>query len=243
LSRVGKRDRGDALWGLPPREVARLSLHEQTTDRLRDLIVRGTLVPGKRLIESDLCHRLAVSRTPLREAFKVLASEGLIDIHPNRGATVVRMTAAETIELFQVIANLEAMGAEIAAARMSDDNLAQLDLMHSQLVAWHKDARRHEYFELNQRIHRAVVALSGNRILAETHARLIARARRSRYQAILSDARWAESVAEHGALMAAFAQRNGAAAAKIWRRHVLRTGEVVAESLAREEAAAEKRRA
>ena len=115
--------------------------------------------------------------------------------------------------------------------------------MHSRLVEWHAEAHRHEYFELNQRIHRAVVALSGNRILAETHARLLARARRSRYQAILSDARWAESVAEHGALMGAFARRDGGAAAEIWRRHVLRTGEVVAESLAQEAAVVRKRQA
>ena len=81
---------------------------------------------------------------------------------------------------------------------------------------------------VNQRIHRAIVALSGNSILAETHARLIARARRSRYQAILDDVRWAESVSEHGELMAAFARRDANAAADIWRKHVTRTGEVVA---------------
>ena len=119
LSRARKNDRDDELWGLAPRVLARLSLHEQTTTRLRDSIVRGTLVPGKRLIEAELCRRLAVSRTPLREAFKVLASEGLIDIHPNRGATVVRMTAEETTQLFAVIANLEAMGAEMTAVRMT----------------------------------------------------------------------------------------------------------------------------
>jgi DNA-binding GntR family transcriptional regulator len=231
LNRVRRYDRDDELWGLEPRVQDRTSLHAQTTARLRDLIIRGTVVPGQHLVEADLCRRLGVSRTPLREAFKVLASEGLIDIRPNRGATVVCMSAKETIELFQVIANLEAMGAQMAAVRLTEENLARLKLLHDRLVAWHAEARRHEYFDLNQRIHRAVVALSGNHILAETHARLIARVQRSQYQAILSDTRWSESVAEHGDLMAAFSQRDSAGAAEIWRRHVLRTGEVVAESL------------
>jgi DNA-binding GntR family transcriptional regulator len=230
LGRARKNGSDDELWGLAaPRIVARMSLHEQTTTRLRDLIVKGTLAPGARLVEVDLCRRLAISRTPLREAFKVLASEGLVHIHPNRGASVTRMTPAETIELFEVIAQLEAMGAATAAQRMSEDNLAKLSAMHEQLAAWYAQGRRHDYFELNQRIHRAVVALSGNRILVDTHARLIARARRSRYQAILFDARWTESVEEHGQAMAAFIRRDPAAVADIWRRHVLRTGEVIAE--------------
>jgi DNA-binding GntR family transcriptional regulator len=205
-----------------------MSLHEQTTGRLRDLIVKGTLAAGARLVEVDLCRRLTVSRTPLREAFKVLASEGLVQIHPHRGATVTRMTHTETIELFQVTAQLEAMGAQLATLRMTDEHLANLNIMHDQLVSWHAQGKRHEYFHLNQRIHRAIVALSGNSILAETHARLISRARRSRYQAILDDARWTESVKEHVQLMAAFARRDGGAAADIWRKHVSRTGEVVA---------------
>jgi DNA-binding GntR family transcriptional regulator len=229
LSRARKSAREDEFWGLTaPRVVVRMSLHEQTTARLRDLIVKGTLAPGARLVEIDLCRRLAVSRTPLREAFKVLASEGLVQIHPHRGASVTRMTPTETIELFQVAAQLEAMGAQLAALRMTEEHLARLNVMHEQLVSWHAQGKRHEYFQLNQRVHRAIVALSGNSILTETHARLIARARRSRYQAILDDARWMESVNEHGQLMAAFARRDGGAAADIWRKHVSRTGEVVA---------------
>lgn len=205
-----------------------MSLHEQTTARLRDLIVKGMLAPGARLTEVDLCRRLAISRTPLREALKVLASEGLVQIHPHRGASVTRMTPAETIELFQVTAQLEAMGACLAARRMTEEHLAKLNVMHEQLVSWHTQGKRHEYFELNQRIHRAIIALAGNSILAETHARLIARARRSCYQAILDDARWAQSVSEHGEFMAAFARRDASAAADIWRKHVSRIGEAVA---------------
>jgi DNA-binding GntR family transcriptional regulator len=219
-----------------------MSLHEQTTTRLRDLIVKGALAPGARLVEVDLCRRLAVSRTPLREAFKVLASEGLVQIHPHRGASVTRMTPTETTELFQVTAHLESMGAELAAQRISDADLAKLNIMHEQLVAWHAQGKRHEYFDLNQRIHRAVVALSGNGVLADTHARLIARARRSRYQAILDDARWAESVSEHAQLMAAFARRDARSAADIWRKHVLRTGiVVVAREMSLEAASADTR--
>lgn len=243
MNRAPRPRRDEEVCGLAgPPTLARRSLHERTTTRLRDLIVEGALAPGVRLVEVDLCRRLAISRTPLREAIKVLASEGLVQIHPHRGATVTCMTPAETTDLFQVVAHLEALGAELAARRMTEEGLAKLTIMHEELVAWHAQRRRHEYFELNQHIHQVVVALSGDSILAETHARLIARARRNRYQAILDDTRWAQSVSEHGQLMLAFARCDFAAAGEMWRKHVLRTGEVVIEremalQAAREQAA------
>jgi DNA-binding GntR family transcriptional regulator len=221
-----------------PRILARPSLHDRTTAALRDLIVEGKLAPGSRLVEAELCKRLSVSRTPLREAYKVLASEGLVELHAHRGAMVSRVTPQETIELFDVLANLESMAASRACLRMSKEQLARLRLVNARLAEWYAAGRRHDYFELNHRIHRAIVALAGNRVLAETHDKLIARARRSRYQAILAGDRWEESLQEHDRLMEAFLARDADAAESIWRQHVLRTGEVFAEVLAEAESRA-----
>ncbi len=204
------------------------SLHDQTTENLRELIVEGDFEPGARLVEADMCRRLGVSRTPLREALKVLAGEGLVDLQPNRGARVARMSAAGVADLFEVIAHLEALAAELACKRMTASELLELEAMHVRMMEWHASGRRQDYFEINDRIHRAIVARAGNQILTATHEQLIARARRMRYQALHASGRWDQSVAEHVAVMDAFARRDGKAAGRIWRRHVLATGALIA---------------
>jgi DNA-binding GntR family transcriptional regulator len=209
----------------------RESLHAQAIDRLRDMIVEGELAPGARVIEGDLCEQLAISRTPLREALKVLASEGLIELLPHRGARVTEVTAAEVGELFEVIAGLEGLAAELATLRMSERDLQRLRGMHERLQRFHAARRRHDYFRVNHKIHHLIVALAGNGILTTTHERLLARARRGRYLAILSERRWDEAMHEHVELMAAFEARNAAQAGVIWRRHTARTGEVVQAAL------------
>jgi DNA-binding GntR family transcriptional regulator len=214
------------------------TLHDQTTTRLRDLIVEGDIAEGQRLVESELCRRLRISRTPLREALKVLAGEGLVELQPNRGARVARMTAHEAAELFTVIAELEGLAATLCCHRIDAAELAQLGARHADMLACRAADNRHGYFLLNDGIHRAVVALSGNRVLAQTHQRLMSRARRARYQALQSFGRWDQSIAEHEALMQAFRDRNCSRAAHIWRDHVLATGTLVAARLARAEAEA-----
>src|SRR5246127_1463287 len=88
-------------------KVERQRLHDTVVDHLRTFIVEGLLVPGTKLNERELCERLGISRTPLREALKVLAAEGLVEISPNRGATVSRMTEAEIREMFELLSGLE----------------------------------------------------------------------------------------------------------------------------------------
>lgn len=216
------------------RPVRRQSLHEQAIDQLRDMIVEGELGPGVRLVEAEICRHLDISRTPLREALKVLASEGLIELLPNRGARVTQVSVEQVGELFEAIAGIEGMAAELACRRMTGDDLEQLKAMHERIVRLHGERKRHEYFQLNHQIHEIVVRLAGNRILAETHAKLLARARRIRYMAILSTARWDEAVGEHAGFMNALVARKAQRAGEIWRRHVARTGEVVQAALSAE---------
>lgn len=214
------------------RRLQRASLHAQAIERLRDMIVEGELAPGARIVEAELCAQLGISRTPLREALKVLASEGLIELLPHRGARVTEVTAEEIGELFEVIAGLEGLAAELAAERMSDRDLERLEAMHERLERYHVARRRHDYFRINHKIHHLIVALAGNGILTATHERLLAQARRGRYLAILSNERWDEAMREHVELMAALRARDAARAGTIWRRHTARTGEVVRAALA-----------
>ncbi|MEE8500357.1 MAG: GntR family transcriptional regulator, partial [Kiloniellales bacterium] len=117
--------------------IVRASLHEELVARLRDLIVEGELTPGARVPERTLCQRFGVSRTPLREALKVLASDGLLELLPNRGATVARLTAADLDEMFPVMGALEALAGELACARISDAELAEIRALHYQMALHH----------------------------------------------------------------------------------------------------------
>ena len=209
----------------------RVPFARQIADTLRDMIVRGDLAAGSRIIERMLCERLSVSRTPLREALKLLEADGLIELTQNRGARVMSLTIEEAAHLFEVIAGLEGFAAELAVARARPEDIGALDLQHAQMLRHYADQEKDAYFALNNALHDAVVRLSGNPLLIATHASIMLRARRGRYMAIIDPKRWRESVAEHEALMVAFHARDSTAAAALWRRHLQRTGETVRAAL------------
>lgn len=221
---------------LPERQTAtrqtieRRSLHNEVTERLRDMIIEGELPPGQRIDEGELCRLLGISRTPLREAIKVLASEGLIELRPNRGTRVTKMTLEDVAELFEVVGGIERLAGELAAERMSDGDIEHLRQMQERLERLHAAARRHDYFRLNQDIHNSIVALAGNSVLAATHAGLMIKVRRARYTAILSQERWDESVREHAAILEALAAREPARAGALIAAHVAKTGDVITSS-------------
>jgi DNA-binding GntR family transcriptional regulator len=213
---------------LPIRQVP---LHQQARDRLRSMIVRGIMPPGGNIDEAELCATLGISRTPLREALKLLAAEGLVELLAHRGAFVVPIRPDEIMDLFEVVARLEQYAAELAAARGTPHDLTTLRRMQERMAAEHRAQRREPYFELNQEIHRAIVAMSRNQALIATHQLLFARVERVRFLALGSQARWEESIHEHhevlGALEAHDPRRAGAALAA----HVRRTGQRMRELL------------
>jgi len=200
-------------------------LHEAVVDRLRDMIVEGQYAPAERLHEITLAETLGVSRTPVREALKLLANEGLVQLLPGRGARVGRQTPEGVLELFEVISGLERLAAELAAVRMTKRDLERLQKLHDRMAAHFRAGERHDYFLLNHQIHTTIVALARNETLATTHAGLMLRARWGRYTALASPERWAEAMGEHDDLMAALAARDAAKAGDILFRHDRRTGE------------------
>ena len=206
---------------------ARLSLRDEVVGRLRGMILDGELRPGEWIAELKLCNDLAISRTPLREALKVLAPENLVTLLPNRGAVVTDIRVEEIGELFEIMDALEALVGRLAVERASDADIAELKSMHKTMVGYHNSGNRAAYFDLNQAIHQRIADLSGNASLANTYAGFAGKIRRARYLANLSDARWAESVREHEGFMAALAKRDAVQFAALLADHSQHTGAVV----------------
>lgn len=195
-------------------------LHESAVDRLRDMIVQGLLAPGAKLNERELSEQLGVSRTPLREALKVLSTEGLVELQPNRGAVVATLTERMVRDIFAVMGALEALAGELACRNMTTDQFNEIRALHYQMLAHHARGELAGYFRCNQDIHLAIVEASGNATLAASYRSLNAHVRRARYMANLSQARWDQAVAEHGRILDALGRRDAAALQHLLRDHL-----------------------
>jgi DNA-binding GntR family transcriptional regulator len=213
------------------------SLHTDVVHQLRDFIVEGHLPPGSRVPERELCARLNVSRTPLREALKVLAAEGLIDLLPNRGARVRQFSEADIRNLFEVLSGLDFVAGRLACARITDEAVAEIESLHLEMYTHYLRRERADYFRLNQKIHQAIVDAAANPILSENYAKLNAVVRRLRYSANLVrrdrlsdamreheqivDALRRRAVDELGMLMFDHMQRKCDAVCEYWREQLL----------------------
>ncbi len=195
-------------------------LHRKAADRLRDMILEGELLPGERITEQALCDRMGLSRTPLREAMKVLTAEGLVVLQPNRGATVAEFSPKDIEDTFRVIGALEALAGNLACLHAGDDDVAEIRAMHYQMALHRTRKEMLEYFKLNQQIHEKIVALSRNDVLIDTHRRLNARMRRCRFVANLASERWDQAIREHEEMLDALGARDGARLGEVLRRHL-----------------------
>jgi DNA-binding GntR family transcriptional regulator len=207
--------------------VIRSGLHEEATTRLRSLIICGDLTPGEQLVEADLCKALGVSRTPLREALKLLAAEGLVLLRRNRSAIVAPIRREEIDELFETVAGIERIAAELAAKRMTSKDHDKLANLQERMERYHDAGELRDYFEFNQQIHSFIVTCARNTALKSTHDALMARVERARYFALSSQRRWDESVEEHRQINRALFDRDSEKAGKLLAHHVERTGQAV----------------
>lgn len=170
--------------------------------------------------ERLLCEQLAISRTPLREAIKLLAAEGLIDLLPNRGAVVSTLEPARLSETFLVMGALEALAGELACRHATPRHLAEIRALHAQMLAMHQQGDRAGYFRHNQAIHLKIVEASGNATLSNTYRQLNANVRRARYMANLSKERWDEAVREHEEILSALEARDVAHLKRLLQDHL-----------------------
>lgn len=214
----------------PALGISRRYLHDEVVDRMRDLILSGELEPRARINEGELTERFGISRTPLREAIKILATEGLLELLPNRGARVASLSQAEIEEMIEVIAGLEATAADLACRSITDAEIAGIERDHAAMVAAWKAGEEGAYFGLNRAIHDAIMAASRNATLAGIYASLSGRIQRSRYSVHQTPDQWSRAVAEHERMIAFLHARDGEALAVLMRAHIRAKTPVIAEN-------------
>jgi DNA-binding GntR family transcriptional regulator len=200
--------------------IMRRTLHEEVLERLRDMIIEGRLAPGQRINEGQIGAQLGVSRTPLREAIKTLASEGLVEIQPAKGAVVRRFTENDLAQILQVLKSLEQLGGRMACELASEATIEAIHGLHKEMIALYEAKNRLEYFKFNQAIHSAIVAASGNKVLMEMHETLQARIKRLRFIGNEGPVKWAGAVAEHEEMMTALLKRDADALSDVIGRHM-----------------------
>lgn len=210
-------------------EINRLNLSEQIANRLRDLIIQNHLSPGDRVRERKICKELNVSRTPLREALQKLATEGLIDLVPNRGAVITSPTADEIADMLQVLGVLEAFAGERACKTITEEVINEIKALQYEMLAAFSRGDRLKYFKLNQQIHLSIVEASRSATLISLYSRLNARLYRIRYQSNLKNEKWGSAVEEHENILSALEERDAAKLSHLLREHLKSTWEKVNE--------------
>lgn len=203
------------------------TLHEDVANKLRDLIFDGELKDDTRIPEKLLCERFGISRTPLREALKVLAREGLIFLLPNRGARVARLKPSDIDEVFPVMGALEAVAGETACRFITEEGIAEVRALHYQMALHHTRGERSEYFKLNQQIHEKILEAAENPTLTQVYKGLSLRIRRARYMANIPRERWDQAMQEHEVILEALSARDGARLGELLKTHLLNKSEVV----------------
>jgi DNA-binding GntR family transcriptional regulator len=221
-------------------QIPRLALHDQVGARLRALLIEGHIAPGAKLNERELCELLRVSRTPLREAIKLLAAEGLVDLVPNRGAVAVKLTEGDILNTFEVLAELEAMSGELAAKRITDVELAQIRAVYFEMLAAFTRRDLPTYYRLNALTHSAINDAAKNPVLTTTYKSINARVQSLRFRTNQNEAKWKRAMQDHGVMVQALEARDGAAMRKVLVEHLvnkrnavidlLRAGDVVPRS-------------
>jgi DNA-binding GntR family transcriptional regulator len=211
--------------------IPRANLHEQVAYRLRELLVEGQIQPGAKLNERALAEQLNVSRTPLREAIKMLAAEGLVELLPNRGAVAVSLSEQDVVNTFEVMAGLEGMSGELAVQRLTEAELAEIKALHYEMLAAHTRRDLSAYYRLNAQIHQAINAAAKNPVLVATFTQVNARLQALRFRSNLDEAKWKHAVVEHGQMLDALAQRDAPALRSLLEQHLHHKRDAVLELL------------
>jgi DNA-binding GntR family transcriptional regulator len=208
--------------------INRRYLHDEVAERLRELILSGDLEPKARVNELELSQRFGISRTPLREAIKILATEGLLELLPNRGARVASLSEKEIDEMIEVVAGLEATAADLACRTITDDEIAVIEGLHHAMVeAWKRDDEP-TYFRLNREIHEAIMQASRNAVLQGVYANLAGRIQRARYTAHKTAEQWRQAVRDHEEMLRLLKARDHARLGALMRGHIRSKKPVIA---------------
>jgi len=198
------------------------------------MILSEQLAEGEKLPEQQLCDLLGVSRTPLREALKVLASEGLLELLPNRGARVTRLTLDDLDQMVEVMAALEGLAGELACERLTDDTVDAIRELHDEMIDCYDRNDMLQLFKVDQILHLSIVRATDNDILTNMYEGLAARMRRVRFKGARRDESQQGLMDDHIAMMAALSERDGRRLGRIMRDHIRKKGRIVREIMVEE---------
>ena len=208
--------------GPTPKEPAesRISMHEKLADALREMIVDGRLGPGARINEAEVAERFNVSRTPLREALKVLAAEGMVELKPHAGARVANLTTEDLVDAFRVIGALEGLAGELAAQRITEAELAEVRRLQDEMNEAFAANDLARYFHANQAVHDVILAAARNPLLLKQYRAVSGLLVAARYRANVSRERWAHALKEHEVILALLELRQSAQLGDVLRAHL-----------------------
>ena len=202
---------------MPDVRLAPRALYEEVAELLRQQIFNRALEPGSWIDELKIADEYGISRTPLREALKVLAAEGLVTMKVRRGAYVTEVNEKDLSDAYHLLSLLESDAAGVVAARATTDQLKELQDLHAELEAAVDDRER--FFAVNERFHMRVLEISDNRWRSQMVADLRKVMKLNRHNSLLKSGRIQESLAEHRAVMAALAARDADTTVQNMRAH------------------------
>ncbi len=205
-------------------------MHDEVVARLRHMLTEGEIPPGSRIPERELCDTLGISRTPLREALKVLGADGLVVLLPNRGSRAAKLTRKDVKELFEVCEALEATAGELAGQRISDGQLGEIAALQVMMVQHYEARDLLSYYRCNRQIHEAIVRAADNAVLAGLYELVSGRIRRARFITPMTEEHWALAIQEHEGILNALQRRDGGGLAHILRNHLRRKREEVVQA-------------
>ena len=201
--------------------IAPIALYQEVAERLRQRIFSHELPPGTWVDEQALAEHYGISRTPLREALKVLASEGLVTLKPRRGCYVTEISERDLDEVFAVMSMLEGECARSSATKASAADLERLRAIHTDLENAAAAGDIDGFFEANQAFHLALQEIADNRWLLQVIEDLRKVIKLSRHHSLFSEGRLAQSLAEHRDILQALLARDGSRAEELMRTHIL----------------------
>ncbi len=215
------------------------NLHETTFQKLRSLLVEGKIAPGSKLNERELAERLNVSRTPIREAIRRLAADGLVELIANRGAIAVELSLEDVIHTFDVIADLEGFSGELAANNISAATLSELEALQYEMLASYARRDLSSYYKLNLRIHHLINQAANNPVLSRLFSQVNARIEALRFRSNQDGVKWEKAVEEHQEMLEALKARDSKRMRKIMMQHVMNKRDVVVQLLKAEASSSE----
>ena len=219
------------------------TLHQEVTSRLREMIRAGELSRGQKIDEKHLSELMGVSRTPVREALRILHSTGLVDLIPHKGAYVTQPSIEEIQDLFEVMSVLEGTCARLAASRMTKEDLGKIEVLHRSLEKHFRNKDHEAYLETNHHLHVMIQELSGNKVLDDVLNGLRQKVLLYRHRQLYYKDRFEKSMQEHRTILEALQEGNPSQADEAMKKHLTRQCEALVDLYTREQEKADQQRA